>query len=209
MAHKVGIIGGDGIGPEVIAEGLRVIEAAGVELDTVDYDLGGARYLKDGVILTDEILDEWRGLDALYLGAVGAPDVPPGVIESGSIAPPPPKKPRTSTRSSQLLFAWSTSTRKNDGWIGVEKPRVIVTPSPLLAFVMPVIAGLSRPLITPLKARKFQVPDWTLSGSETVTVTVVPSFAVIGLGIVWFAQLVQSTCTGLVPHDPTAAATRS
>ena len=57
MAHKVGIIGGDGIGPEVIAEGLRVIEAAGVELDTVDYDLGGARYLKDGVILTDEILD--------------------------------------------------------------------------------------------------------------------------------------------------------
>ena len=83
MAHKVGIIGGDGIGPEVIAEGLRVIEAAGVELDTVDYDLGGARYLKDGVILTDEILDEWRGLDALYLGAVGAPDVPPGVIERG------------------------------------------------------------------------------------------------------------------------------
>ena len=83
MAHKVGIIGGDGIGPEVIAEGLRVIEASGVELDTVDYDLGGARYLKDGVILTDEILDEWRGLDALYLGAVGAPDVPPGVIERG------------------------------------------------------------------------------------------------------------------------------
>ncbi len=83
MAHKVGIIGGDGIGPEVIAEGLRVIEAAGVELDTVDYDLGGARYLKDGVILTDEILEEWRGLAALYLGAVGAPDVPPGVIERG------------------------------------------------------------------------------------------------------------------------------
>jgi 3-isopropylmalate dehydrogenase len=83
MAHKVGIIGGDGIGPEVIAEGLRVIEAAGVALDTVDYDLGGARYVKDGVVLTDEILDEWRDLDALYLGAVGSPDVPPGVIERG------------------------------------------------------------------------------------------------------------------------------
>ncbi len=83
MAHKVGIIGGDGIGPEVIAQGLKVIEAAGVELDTVDYDLGGARYLKDGVVLTDEILDEWRELDALYLGAVGAPEVPPGVIERG------------------------------------------------------------------------------------------------------------------------------
>ena len=81
--HRVGIIGGDGIGPEVITQGLRVIEAAGVELDTVGYRLGGARYLEDGVILTDEILDEWRGLDALYLGAVGAPDVPPGVIERG------------------------------------------------------------------------------------------------------------------------------
>ncbi len=83
MAHKVGIIGGDGIGPEVIAEGLKVIRAAGVELDTVDYDLGGARYLRDGEVLSDETLEEWRGLDALYLGAVGTPEVPPGVIERG------------------------------------------------------------------------------------------------------------------------------
>jgi len=83
MAHKVGIVGGDGIGPEVIAQGLRVIESAGVELETVDYDLGGQRYVRDGVVLTDEILDEWRGLDAIYLGAVGSPDVPPGVIERG------------------------------------------------------------------------------------------------------------------------------
>ena len=83
MAHKVGILGGDGIGPEVIAEGLKVIKAAGVELDTVDYDLGGARYLKDGTVLDDATLDEWRGLDAIYLGAVGTPEVPPGVIERG------------------------------------------------------------------------------------------------------------------------------
>ena len=48
MAHKVGIIGGDGIGPEVIAEGLKVIAAAGVELETVEYDLGGSRFLRDG-----------------------------------------------------------------------------------------------------------------------------------------------------------------
>ncbi len=82
-AHKVGIIGGDGIGPSVIAEGLKVIKAAGVELETVDYDLGGARYLNDGVVLPDEVLDEWRGLDALYLGAVGTPEVPPGLIERG------------------------------------------------------------------------------------------------------------------------------
>jgi len=83
MAHRIGIIGGDGIGPEVIAEGLKVIEAAGVALDTVDYDLGGARYGRDGTVLPDEILDEWRHLDALYLGAVGTPEVPPGLIERG------------------------------------------------------------------------------------------------------------------------------
>jgi 3-isopropylmalate dehydrogenase len=81
--HRVGIIGGDGIGPEVVAEGLKVIAATGVELDTVDYDLGGSRYLKDGTILSDETLEEWRSLDALFLGAVGTPAVPPGVIERG------------------------------------------------------------------------------------------------------------------------------
>jgi 3-isopropylmalate dehydrogenase len=83
MTHRVGVVGGDGIGPEVIAEGLKVIRAAGVELDTVDYDLGGGRYLKDGTVLDDETVDEWRALDAIYLGAVGTPDVAPGVIERG------------------------------------------------------------------------------------------------------------------------------
>ena len=83
MGHKVGVIGGDGIGPEVVAEALKVVRAAGVELDTVEYDLGGARYLRDGTVLPDEVLDEWRGLDALLLGAVGTPEVPPGVIERG------------------------------------------------------------------------------------------------------------------------------
>jgi 3-isopropylmalate dehydrogenase len=83
LGHQVGVIGGDGIGPEVIAEALKVVRAAGVSLDTVDYDLGGARYLKDGTVLPDEVLDEWRGLDALLVGAVGTPGVPPGVIERG------------------------------------------------------------------------------------------------------------------------------
>jgi 3-isopropylmalate dehydrogenase len=77
------VVGGDGIGPEVVAEALKVVRAAGVSLDTVDYDLGGARYLRDGVVLPDEVLDEWRSLDALLLGAVGTPGVPPGVIERG------------------------------------------------------------------------------------------------------------------------------
>jgi 3-isopropylmalate dehydrogenase len=54
-----------------------------VELETTDYDLGGARYLADGTILPDSVLDEWRGFDAIFLGAVGTPAVPPGVIERG------------------------------------------------------------------------------------------------------------------------------
>ena len=83
MAHRVGVIGGDGIGPEVIAEGLKVVAAAGVAIEIVDYDLGGYRYLRDGVVLPDEVVEEWRGLDALFLGAVGTPEVPPGVIERG------------------------------------------------------------------------------------------------------------------------------
>jgi 3-isopropylmalate dehydrogenase len=83
VAHKIAVIGGDGIGPEVVAEALKVVRAAGVELDTTDFDLGGARYLRDGTVLPDEVLDELREFDAILLGAVGTPDVPPGVIERG------------------------------------------------------------------------------------------------------------------------------
>ena len=60
MTHKIAVIGGDGIGPEVTTEALKVIRAAGVTLNTTDFDLGGARYLKDGEILSDSTLDELR-----------------------------------------------------------------------------------------------------------------------------------------------------
>jgi 3-isopropylmalate dehydrogenase len=83
MAHRVGIIGGDGIGPEVTAEALKVVRAAGVALDTTDYDLGGRRYLATGEVLPDSVLEELGGYDAILLGAVGTPDVPPGVLERG------------------------------------------------------------------------------------------------------------------------------
>ncbi len=83
MAHRVGIIGGDGIGPEVVAEARKVVTAAGVALDEVEYDLGGRRYLDTGEVLPDTVLDELRSLDAILLGAVGTPDVPPGVLERG------------------------------------------------------------------------------------------------------------------------------
>ena len=83
MTHRIAVIGGDGIGPEVTAEALKVVRAAGVDLDTTAFDLGGARYLRDGTILPDEVLGELRTFDAILLGAVGTPEVPPGVIERG------------------------------------------------------------------------------------------------------------------------------
>lgn len=85
--YKVGVIGGDGIGPEVVGETLKVIDATGVQLDTVSYDLGADRYLRTGDVLPDETLDEIRGLDAILLGAVGPPvgstAVPSGILERG------------------------------------------------------------------------------------------------------------------------------
>jgi 3-isopropylmalate dehydrogenase len=83
MAHQIAVIGGDGIGPEVIGEALKVMRAAGIGLETTEFDLGGARYLRDGEVLSDETLDQLRGFDAILLGAVGTPGVPPGVIERG------------------------------------------------------------------------------------------------------------------------------
>ena len=88
--HRIAVLGGDGIGPEVVAEGLKVLdrleELEGFTTERVDYDLGGRRYLDTGEVLDDETLEELRGFDAIYLGAVGTPDVPPGVIETGPAA---------------------------------------------------------------------------------------------------------------------------
>ncbi len=83
MTHNIAVIGGDGIGPEVTAEAIKVVRAAGVDIATTDFDLGGARYLRDGEILSDEVLAELRAFDCILLGAVGTPEVPPGLIERG------------------------------------------------------------------------------------------------------------------------------
>jgi len=86
-SHRIAVVGGDGIGPEVTAEALKVIDAVGVPYERIDYDLGAARYLRDGVVLPDETLEEWRSVDAILLGAVGdpAPGVaaPAGLVERG------------------------------------------------------------------------------------------------------------------------------
>jgi len=85
--YVIGVIAGDGTGPEVIREGKKTLDAVknsyGFKLDFVEFDLGGGRYLKTGEILPDTVLDEMRRMDAIYLGAIGHPDVQPGILEKG------------------------------------------------------------------------------------------------------------------------------
>lgn len=85
--HRLAVIDGDGIGPEVTDEALKVLDAVaeveGFTTERTGYDLGGRRYLATGEVLSDETLDELRHYDAIVLGAVGTPDVPPGVLETG------------------------------------------------------------------------------------------------------------------------------
>ncbi|ANE03835.1 3-isopropylmalate dehydrogenase [Corynebacterium crudilactis] len=81
---KLAVIGGDGIGPEVTAEALKVLNAVRDDIETTDYDLGARRYLNNGELLTDEDLASLREHDAILLGAIGAPGaVPPGILERG------------------------------------------------------------------------------------------------------------------------------
>jgi len=82
-AMKLAVIGGDGIGPEVVAEALKVLKAAAVTVDATTYDLGAQRWHRTGETLPDAVLEEIRGHDAILLGAVGDPGVPSGVLERG------------------------------------------------------------------------------------------------------------------------------
>ena len=86
-SYRVAVVPGDGTGPEVIAEGLKVLKAAsakyGFKLDLSHYDLGGERYKRTGEVLSDETVEELRKFDAIYLGAIGHPDVKAGILEKG------------------------------------------------------------------------------------------------------------------------------
>ncbi len=86
-SHRVAVIGGDGIGPEVVAAALEVVASAGVALATTSFDLGAARYLRDGFVLDDATLEELRGYDAILLGAIGPAigdtRIAGGVLERG------------------------------------------------------------------------------------------------------------------------------
>ena len=85
--YKIAVIPGDGTGPEVVGEGLKVLAAvsqkAGFKYEKVMYDFGGERYKKTKEILPDSALRELKTFDAIYLGAVGHPDVKPGILEKG------------------------------------------------------------------------------------------------------------------------------
>ncbi|MEV8633440.1 3-isopropylmalate dehydrogenase [Streptosporangium sp. NPDC051023] len=78
---RLAVIPGDGIGTEVVTEGLKVLEAVGTKVETTGYDLGAKRYHRTGEVLPEPVLDELRGYDAILLGAVGDPSVPPGILE--------------------------------------------------------------------------------------------------------------------------------
>jgi len=85
--YSIAVIGGDGTGPEVTAEAVKVLNTAagkfGFSLDFHDYDYGGDRYLKTGQVLPDDAVDEMRKHEAILLGAIGHPDVAPGILEKG------------------------------------------------------------------------------------------------------------------------------
>jgi 3-isopropylmalate dehydrogenase len=85
--YKIAVMPGDGTGPEVVVEGLKALQAAAAKhqfaLDLTHYDFGGERYLRTGEILPASAVDELKGFDSIYLGAVGHPDVEPGILEKG------------------------------------------------------------------------------------------------------------------------------
>lgn len=86
-SYNIAVIGGDGTGPEVIREAVKVLQVAakkfGFKLNFVNYDFGGARYLKTGEVLPANAVDELRKHNAILLGAIGHPDVKPGILEKG------------------------------------------------------------------------------------------------------------------------------
>ena len=85
--YKIAVIPGDGTGPEVINEGLKVLKSIetkySIKFEFTKFDFGGTRYLKTGETLPDSALNDLKGFDAIYLGAIGHPDVKPGILETG------------------------------------------------------------------------------------------------------------------------------
>ncbi|MEW6102376.1 MAG: 3-isopropylmalate dehydrogenase [bacterium] len=87
MAYRIGVIAGDGIGPEVTREALKVLScvasSCNINYELIEYPFGGEYYLSKNEVLPGGIIDELKGLSAIFLGAIGHPDVPPGILEKG------------------------------------------------------------------------------------------------------------------------------
>jgi len=113
---RIAVVAGDGIGPEVIAQARKVLDAVLPGVDATEYDLGAARYHRTGEVLPDAVLAELAGHDAILLGAVGDPGVPPGVLERGLLL--------------KLRFAFDqyVNLRPSRLWPGTSSPLAAVKP---------------------------------------------------------------------------------
>ncbi|PMR59090.1 3-isopropylmalate dehydrogenase [Verrucosispora sp. ts21] len=113
---RIAVVAGDGIGPEVVAEARKVIDAVLPGVEATEYDLGAARYHRTGEVLPDSVLTELAGHDAILLGAVGDPTVPPGVLERGLLL--------------KLRFSFDqyVNLRPSRLWPGVTSPLATVKP---------------------------------------------------------------------------------
>lgn len=113
---KIAVIAGDGIGEEVMAEGLKVLRAVRDDVETTEYDLGARRYLRNGETLTDADLESLKQHDAILLGAVGDPErVPAGVLERGLLLPLRFKLDHYVNLRPSRLYPSSTSPLANPG----------------------------------------------------------------------------------------------
>jgi 3-isopropylmalate dehydrogenase len=113
---RIAVVAGDGIGPEVIAQARKVLDAVLPGVEATEYDLGAARYHRTGEVLPDSVLAELAGHDAILLGAVGDPTVPPGVLERGLLL--------------KLRFSFDqyVNLRPSRLWPGVVSPLAAVKP---------------------------------------------------------------------------------
>jgi 3-isopropylmalate dehydrogenase len=86
-SYRIAVIPGDGTGPEVMREGVKVLQAAarssGFKVETTSFDFGGERFLRTGEVLPDSAIEDLRKFDSIFLGAIGHPDVKPGILEKG------------------------------------------------------------------------------------------------------------------------------
>jgi 3-isopropylmalate dehydrogenase len=84
-SYRIGVIPGDGTGSEVVAEGIKALKAVsrrcGIDFQFKEFPIGGELYLKSGTLLPHEVVDELKGMDAIYLGAIGHPEVKAGILE--------------------------------------------------------------------------------------------------------------------------------